>query len=63
MTDCSYHGDTQRFQVELEGRDTLTVFRPNAGQPLIPRGAPAVVSWGPDDAWVIPEQAKPPPAS
>jgi len=63
VTECSYHGDTQRFQVELEGRDTLTVFRPNAGQPLIPRGAAAAVSWGPGDAWVIPEPAKPPPAS
>lgn len=59
VIDSSYHGDTQRFQVELEGRDTLTVFRPNAGQPLIPRGSPATVSWGPGDAWVIPESAKP----
>jgi spermidine/putrescine ABC transporter ATP-binding subunit len=59
VIDSSYHGDTQRFQVELEGRDTLTVFRPNAGQPLIPSGAPAAVSWGPGDAWVIPESAKP----
>ena len=63
VIDCSYHGDTQRFQVELEGHDTLTVFHPNAGQPLIPRGAAATVSWGPGDAWVIPEQAKPPTAS
>ena len=59
VIDCSYHGDTQRFQVELEGGDTLMVFRPNAGQPLIPRGAAAVVSWGPGDVWVIPERAKP----
>jgi spermidine/putrescine ABC transporter ATP-binding subunit len=59
VIDCSYHGDTQRFQVELESRDTLSVFRPNAGQPLIPRGAQAAVSWGPGDAWVIPERAQP----
>ncbi len=60
VIDGSYHGDTQRFQVELEGRDTLMVFRPNAGQPLIPPGAPARVYWGPGDTWVIPEQTKPP---
>jgi putative spermidine/putrescine transport system ATP-binding protein len=60
VIDCSYHGDTQRFQVELEGRDILSVFRPNAGQPLIPLGASAAVSWGPGDAWVIPESTEPP---
>lgn len=55
VIECTYHGDTQRFQVELESRDTITVFRPNAGQPLIPRGAAVAISWGPDDPWVIPE--------
>jgi putative spermidine/putrescine transport system ATP-binding protein len=59
VIDCTYHGDTQRFQVELEGCDALSVFRPNAGQPLIPRGASASVYWGPADAWVIPEPAEP----
>ena len=56
VLDSSYHGDTQRFQVELEGRDTLTVFRPNVGQPLIPRGATAAVAWEPGDPWMIPER-------
>ena len=55
VIECTYHGDTQRFQVELESRDTLMVFRPNAGQPLIPRGAAVAIWWGPDDAWVIPD--------
>jgi spermidine/putrescine ABC transporter ATP-binding subunit len=55
VVECTYHGDTQRFQVELESRDTLMVFRPNSGQPLIPRGAAVAISWGPDDAWVIPD--------
>lgn len=55
VIDCSYHGDTQRFQVELAGCDKLTVFRPNVGQPLIPRGAAVAVAWDPSDPWVIPE--------
>ena len=63
VIDCSYHGDTQRFQIELESRDILTVFRPNAGQPLTPRGASANVSWGPGDVWVISERAEAPTAS
>ncbi len=63
VIECTYHGDTQRFQVELESRDMLTVFRPNAGQPLIPRGAVAAVWWGPDDAWVIPDGASAPAVS
>ena len=57
VIECSYHGDTQRFQAELASGEILTVFRPNAGQPLIPRGASAAVFWGPGDAWVIPERA------
>jgi ABC-type Fe3+/spermidine/putrescine transport system ATPase subunit len=63
VMECSYHGDTQRFQVQLDGGDMLTVFRPNAGQPLVPRGASAAVCWGPDDTWVIPERAGSRPAS
>jgi ABC-type Fe3+/spermidine/putrescine transport system ATPase subunit len=54
VMDSSYHGDTQRFQVELDTGDMLTVFRPNVGQPLIAQGASVTVSWGPRDAWVIP---------
>jgi spermidine/putrescine ABC transporter ATP-binding subunit len=57
VIESTYHGDTQRFQVEVEGRDTLTVFRPNAGEPLIPRGAAVAVCWSAADAWVIPERA------
>jgi putative spermidine/putrescine transport system ATP-binding protein len=54
VMDSTYHGDTQRFVVELEGGDALTVFRPNAGQPLIEQGARVSVAWGPRDVWVIP---------
>lgn len=60
VIDSTYHGDTQRFQVELESRDTLTVFRPNAGQPLIPRETSVGVAWGIGDAWVIPNCTDPP---
>jgi len=59
VVESTYHGDTQRFQVELESGETLSVFRPNAGQPLISRGASAFVSWGPGDAWAIPEPTEP----
>ena len=54
VVDSSYHGDTQRFQVQVDGGDMLTVFRPNVGQPLIPHGTPVTVGWGSRDAWVIP---------
>jgi putative spermidine/putrescine transport system ATP-binding protein len=54
VVDSSYHGDTQRFQVQVDGGDMLTVFRPNVGQSLIPHGTAVTVGWGSRDAWVIP---------
>jgi putative spermidine/putrescine transport system ATP-binding protein len=56
VLDSTYHGDTQRFQVELEGGDRLMVFRPNMGEPLIAAGAAAAVTWERGDPWVIPER-------
>jgi spermidine/putrescine ABC transporter ATP-binding subunit len=61
VVDSSYHGDTQRFQVELDGGDTLAVFRPNVGRPLLAHGARVQVAWGPGDAWVIPGPRERPP--
>jgi putative spermidine/putrescine transport system ATP-binding protein len=63
VVDSSYHGDTQRFQVEVDGGDMLTVFRPNVGQPLIAHGTPVTVGWGPRDAWVIPHDDNEPRSS
>jgi spermidine/putrescine ABC transporter ATP-binding subunit len=59
VVECSYHGDTQRFQVELDGGEVLNVFRPNAGEPLIARETTTVVAWGTADAWVLPERPAP----
>jgi putative spermidine/putrescine transport system ATP-binding protein len=59
VIDSFYHGDTQRFQVEVEGCGVMTVFRPNLGQALLSHGAQAAVSWRNEDAWIIPERDDP----
>lgn len=56
ILDGLYHGETQRFRIELEGGDILTVSRPNIGDGLPSPGSPVVVSWGPEDSWILPRE-------
>jgi spermidine/putrescine ABC transporter ATP-binding subunit len=55
VLDVTYHGDTQRYSVRLEGGDRLIVFRPNMGQPPLMPGKRTEIAWNPADAWVLPE--------
>ncbi len=54
VVECSYYGDSQRYQVRLDSGEVLAVVRPNTGAPPLPVGS-AVTAWcGRDDAWGIP---------